>query len=61
MKANLVNENFSSDYVASLLKARGIESGEDYYHPTKKYLQDPTDLKNIRLTGENLHQIGSIR
>ena len=49
MKANLVNENFSSDYVANLLKARGIESVEDYYHPTKKYLQDPTDLKNIRL------------
>ena len=49
MKINLVNENFSSDYVANLLKARGIESVEDYYHPTKKYLQDPINLKNIRL------------
>lgn len=49
MKINLINENFDSDYVANLLKARGIENVEDYYHPTRKYLQDPTDLKNIRL------------
>ena len=49
MKINLVNENFDSDYVANLLRARGIENVEDYFHPTRKYLQDPTDLKNIRL------------
>ena len=49
MKINLVNENFDSDYVANLLRARGIENVEDYYRPTRKYLQDPIDLKNIRL------------
>ena len=49
MKINLVNENFNSNYVANILRARGIENVDDYFHPTRKYLQDPTDLKNIRL------------
>ena len=49
MKANLINENFTSDYVANLLKARGVANVEDYFKPTRDYLQPPTNLKNIRL------------
>lgn len=51
MRINLVNENFTEDYVANLLKARGVENVEDYYHPTEKYLQNPEALKNIRIAG----------
>lgn len=51
MKINLINENFNSDYVANLLRARGIESVEDYFNPTEKYLQSPENLKNIRVAG----------
>ena len=49
MKINLINENYSDNYVANLLMARGVESVEDYFHPTDKYLQSPDALKNIRL------------
>ena len=49
MKINLINENFSEDYVANLLRARGVENVEDYFKPTEKYLQAPDALKNIRL------------
>ena len=49
MKINLINENFSEDYVANLLRARGVENVEDYFNPTEKYLQSPDALKNIRL------------
>lgn len=49
MKINLVNENFSENYVDNLLKARGVENVEDYLRPTEKYLQSPLDLKNIRI------------
>ena len=49
MKINLINENFTSDYVANLLKARGVEDVEGYFHPRAEFLQSPTDLKNIRL------------
>ena len=49
MKINLINENFSEDYVANLLRARGVENVEDYFKPTEKYLQSPEALKNIRL------------
>lgn len=48
MKANLINENFTSDYVANLLKARGVANVEDYFKPTRDYLQPPTNLKNIQ-------------
>ena len=47
MKCNLVNENFSDNYVRNLMKARGIENFEDYVAPPDKYLQSPHDLKNI--------------
>ena len=49
MKINLINENFTSDYVANLLRARGVEDVEGYFHPRAEFLQSPTDLKNIRL------------
>lgn len=49
MKVNLINENFTEDYVGNLLRARGVENVEDYFNPTDKYLLNPTDLKNIRL------------
>lgn len=49
MKVNLVNENFSSNYVENLLKARGVENVHAFLNPTIEYLQSPLDLKNIRL------------
>ena len=49
MKINLINNDFKSDYVANLLLSRGIESVEDYFNPTEKYLQSPTDFTDIRL------------
>ena len=47
MKVNLVNKNFTSDYLVNLLYARGIENVEDFLHPTNEYLSDPTLLDNI--------------
>ena len=47
MKTRLINENFKSDYVDNLLKARGIEDVEKYYEPTADCLQSPSDLENI--------------
>ena len=49
MKINLINENFTSDYVNNLLKSRGVTNLEGYYNPTQEFLQDPLALKNIRL------------
>ena len=49
MKINLVNENFTSDYVNNLLRARGVEDLEAYFNPDVKYLQSPLELKNMRL------------
>ena len=49
MKTSLINENFSNDYVANLLKARGVENVNDYFHPTRDYLQNPLNLKNMLL------------
>ena len=47
MKARLINENFKSDYVDNLLRARGVNDVNLYYHPTSDCLQDPTALENI--------------
>ena len=47
MKCKLVNENFKSDYVDSLLMARGIKVPNDYYAPRSEFLQSPIDLGNI--------------
>ena len=49
MKIKLINENYDSDYVANLLRARGVKDVDAYFNPTRDYLQEPTDLKNIRL------------
>ena len=47
MKVKLINENFRSDYVDSLLKSRGIAEPREYYTPSEKNLQAPCDLENI--------------
>ena len=36
MKINLINENYSDNYVANLLSARGVESVEDYFKPNAR-------------------------
>ena len=59
MKCNLVNENFKSNYVESLLKSKGIIDIEGYFHPTSKYLQSPENLKNIAVGGVLYHRIVS--
>lgn len=47
MKVNLINENFTSNYLANLLHARGVVNVEDFLQPTDKYLSDPGLLDNI--------------
>lgn len=47
MKVNLINENFDSDYVESLLRARGVEDIDLFMRPTDDCLQEPSALKNI--------------
>ena len=49
MRINLVNENFSSNYVENLLKARGVSDLDAYFNPNAKYLQSPTNFKNMML------------
>ena len=47
MKVNLINENFSSNYLSNLLRARGVVNVEDFLQPTDKYLLNPQLLDNI--------------
>lgn len=47
MKTKLVNIDIRKNYVDTLLKARGIENPEDYYNPSRDFLQSPCDLDNI--------------
>lgn len=47
MKCNLVNPNFTSNYVDNLLMARGVKDLEAFKHPTINCLQSPIFLKNI--------------
>lgn len=47
MKTKLVNENFKTNYVDSLLRSRGIDNPQDYYMPRADFLQSPCDLENI--------------
>lgn len=47
VKINLINTNFTSNYVDNLLKARGVVDVEAYKAPTIEYLQSPHALKNI--------------
>ena len=44
-----------SDYLASILKSRGIGDVETYLHPTKDLLLDPQLLNNIELGVETLY------
>lgn len=57
MKINLVNENFTSNYVENLLKSRGVEDIDEYFHPTAKNLQSPLALKNIRIAAAMYQRI----
>ena len=34
MKVNLVNENYTSNYLTNLLHARGVVNVEDFLQPT---------------------------
>lgn len=56
MKCRLVNENFKKDYVNNLLRARGIQDVERYYHPDPSCLQDPDYLENIAAGAELLNK-----
>ena len=47
MKTKLVNIDIRKNYVDTLLKTRGIENPEDYYNPSRDFLQSPCDLDNI--------------
>lgn len=47
MKVNLTNQNFTNNYVANLLKARGVLDIQKFLYPTKDCLQNPNDFKNI--------------
>ena len=57
MKTKLINENFKSDYVDNLLKARGIKNVEKYYKPTADCLQSPCDLENIEAAAVLLNSV----
>ena len=47
MKTKLVNIDIRKNYVDTLLKARGVENPENYYNPSRDFLQSPCDLDNI--------------
>ena len=48
MKVNLVNENFTEDYLANLLKARGVSDVNQYLTPDESCLNSPFFLNNIK-------------
>ena len=47
MKARLINENFTENYVINLLKFYGIKDIENYLTPNFNMLQSPLNLDNI--------------
>lgn len=47
MKVNLVNENFTSDYLQNLLAARGVIDIERYIHPNDSCLNEPNLFENV--------------
>lgn len=47
MKYNLVNENFTENYVSNILKARGVEDINGFLEPRAEFVQSPHDLKNM--------------
>lgn len=54
MKCKLSNDNFRSDYVTNLLRARGVHNLEAFLHPTKDLLNEPTLLENM-VAGANYY------
>lgn len=52
MKVNLVNENFTENYLSNLLAARGVTDVEQYLHPTEKCLNEPYLFDNIETGAE---------
>lgn len=56
MKYKLVNENFRDEYVANLLRARGVEDVESYMNPHDAMIQDPSALDNIESGAELLYE-----
>lgn len=48
MKVNLVNENYTQEYLSNLLKARGVTDLNKYLHPDISCLNDPLNLDNIK-------------
>ena len=49
MKVNLINENFTSDYLANLLHARGVQNLDEFLNPPESALSDPKLFDNIDL------------
>ena len=48
MKVNLINENYTKEYLGNLLRARGVTDIEKYLHPDVSCLNDPLNLDNIK-------------
>jgi len=48
MKAHLVNENFTENYIENLLHSYGIDNINQYLNPLPSDIQDPADLDNIQ-------------
>ena len=53
MKVKLINEPITSDYGASLLRARGVQDINKFLNPDESCLQTWQDLDNIK-EGVNL-------
>lgn len=47
MKVNLVNENYTENYLDNLLRARGVTDIDKYKNPSSICLNDPSLLDNI--------------
>ena len=47
MKVNLVNENFSNNYLKNLLAIRGILDVNEYLDPPREVVNDPFNLDNM--------------
>ena len=47
MKYNLINENFSGNYAENLMRSRGVADLEQYKKPSREFLSEPDNLRNI--------------
>lgn len=54
MKVRIVNPNFESDYVCSLLAARGIADPYEYMQPSGQHILPPSCLDNVGAGAELL-------